>query len=243
MSNLNRSSFVLLRKTKRSFITEFLCTSCGHKFRRKLCRIYVDSPTHQKRTIHKLQTPYSEYVIPQRIICPKCQTTDQYELTAYTLSSLSLALHAAVFIGGLAKRHPVRIIEFSLSDKKIIHPLEALKICHERVISNPNKQSVRLQYAKLLAALGYFAEAETEYTTLLDQNPGRLEAWYQLAAVYVGLKRKREAKITLQNLIRQSQQAVVLKKKEEILIQKALEFIYGDLPLDELTPQELDGGA
>jgi hypothetical protein len=56
-------------------------------------------------------------------------------------------------------------------------------------------------------------------------------------------KRKREAKKTLQNLIRQSQQSVVLKKKEEILIQKALQFIYGDLPLDELIPQELGGGV
>jgi len=44
-------------------------------------------------------------------------------------------------------------------------------------------------------------------------------------------------------LIQQSQQAVVLKKKEEILIQKALQFIYGDLPLDELIPQELAGGG
>ena len=240
---MSRSSFVSIPTSKRIFITEFLCIACGHKFRRKLHRIYVDGPTLEKRLIHKQQTPYNEYLIPQRITCPKCQTTDQYELTEYTLASLSLALHAAVFIGGLDKSHAVRIIEFSLSDKIIIHPLEALKICHQRVISSPKKQSVRMQYAKLLAALGYFSEAETEYTTLLNQNPDRLEAWYQLAAVYVGLKSKREAKKTLQNLIRQSQQAVVLKKKEEILIQKALQFINGDLPLDELIPQELVSGA
>ena len=240
---MSRSSFVSIPTSKRIFITEFLCIACGHKFRRKLCRIYVDGPTLEKRLIHKQQTPYSEYLIPQRITCPKCQTTDQYEMTEYTLASLSLALHAAVLIGGLNDRHPVRIINFSLSDGKLIHPLEALKNCHQRVISNPKKQSVRMQYAKLLAALGYFSEAETEYTTLLDQNPGQLEAWYQLAAVYVVQKRKREAKKTLQNLIRQSQQSVVLKKKEEILIQKALQFIYGDLPLDELIPQELGGGV
>lgn len=240
---MSRSSFVLNPKTRGGFTIEFLCNACGHKFRRDLRRIYVDGPTLQKRIIHKLHTPYSEYIIPQRIICPKCQTTDQYEFTAFTLSSLSLALHAAVLIGGFDKSHAVRIVKFSLSDKKLIHPLEALKICHQRVISNPEKQSVRMQYAKLLAALGYFSEAETEYTTLLDQNPDRLEAWYQLAAVYVGLKSKREAKKTLQNLIRQSQQAVVLKKKEEILIQKAFQFIYGDLPLDELFPQELVGGV
>jgi tetratricopeptide (TPR) repeat protein len=100
-----------------------------------------------------------------------------------------------------------------------------------------------MQYAKLLAALGYFSEAETEYTTLLDQNPGQLEAWYQLAAVYVVQKRKREAKKTLQNLIRQSQQAVVLKKKEKTFVQNARLFIDGDLLLDKLTPQDLVSGS
>jgi tetratricopeptide (TPR) repeat protein len=83
-----------------------------------------------------------------------------------------------------------------------------------------------MQYAKLLAALGYFSEAETEYTTLLNQNPDRLEAWYQLAAVYVVQKRKREAKKTLQNLIRQSQQAVVLKKKEEMKVLVTTLFLF-----------------
>jgi len=222
---------------KRGFTTEFHCTACGHKFRRELRRIYVDRPTFDKRVIHKQKPRHSEYIIPQRIACPKCQAVDQYELTQYTLSSLAMAMVAALLAGDLIEGHPVKIIAFALADGQLIHPLDALEHYRRQVAAVPQDQIVRMRYANTLRTLGYFAEAEAEYTRLVDQTPAQLEAWYNLAAIYVALKRKREAKKALRSLVEQAQRAGDLKRAEAGWAENARHYLEGSWPLDELTPQ------
>ena len=226
-----------LPSPKRGFTTEFHCTACGHKFRRELRRIYVDGPTFEQRKIHKQETRHSEYIIPQRIACPKCQTVDQYELTEYTLLSLSMTMTAALLAGDLVERHSVKIITFALSDGQQIHPLDALEQYRQQVSAVPQDQAVRMRYANVLRTLGYFDEAAAEYTTLVDQNPAQLEAWYNLAAIHVALKRKRQAKKALQCLVEQAQQARALNQAEAGWAQSARHYLEGSWPLDELTPQ------
>jgi len=66
----------------------------------------------------------------------------------------------------------------------------------------------------VLRSLGYFDEAQAEYTLLLDQNPAQLEAWYNLAAIHGASKHKHEAKKTLLRLVEQSQRTAGLKKAD-----------------------------
>ena len=226
-----------LPSPKRGFTTGFHCTACGHKFRRELRRIYVDRPTFEQRQIYKQETRHSEYIIPQRIACPKCQAVDQYELTEYTLTSLSIAMTVALLTGNLVEGHPVRIIAFALSDGQVMHPLEALEKYRRQVATAPQDQQIRLRYANVLRTLGYLDEAQAEYTTLVDQDPAQLEAWYNLAAIHVALKRKREAKKALLQLVGKAQQASSLNQSEAGWAQNARYYLEGDWPLDELIPQ------
>lgn len=222
---------------KRGFTTEFHCTACGHKFRRELRRIYVDGPTFEQRQIHKQETRHSEYIIPQRVACPKCQAVDQYELTEYTLAMLSMSMAVALLTGDLISGHPVMIIAFALSDGQVIHPLDALEQVRRQVAAAPQDQQARMRYANILRTLGYLDEAQAEYTTLVEQNPAQLEAWYNLAAIHVARKRKREAKKALLQLIGQAQKASSLNQAEAGWAQNARHYLEGVWPLDELTPQ------
>lgn len=228
-----------IRSHKKGFTTDFNCTACGHKFRRELRRIYVDSPTFLQHKIHKQKTRHSEYIIPQRIACPKCLAVDQYELTEYTLARLSMAMSAALMWGGLVARHPVMIIDFAMSDGQVIHPLDALEQCRAEVTAGPQDQPARLRFANVLRTLGYFDEAKEEFTTLVGQNPAQLEAWYNLAAIHVAQGHKREAKKVLQHLVEQAQQMSDLNSGEVIMAQNAHNYLDGSCPLDELTPRSL----
>ena len=201
--------------------------------------MYVDAPTFEKRHVHKQETRHSEYIIPQRIACPKCGALDQYELTPYTLSSLSLTMTAALLAGGLVEGHPVKIIVFALADGQIIHPLDALEQYRQQLATAPQNQQIRMRYANTLRTLGYFDEAGAEYALLVGQNPNLLEAWYNLAAIHVALKHKREAKKFLQCLVVQAQQDSALNRSESDWVYNAQLYLDGVLPLDKLTPQEL----
>jgi tetratricopeptide (TPR) repeat protein len=234
-----------LHSSRRGFPTELLCTACGHSFRRELHRIYVDAPTFEQHQIRKQATQRSEYIIPQRIACPKCQAVDQYELTESTLSSLLMAMTAALLAGRLAKEHSIQLISLALSNGQPIHPLDALEKYRQEVSAIPNNQAARSRYAKILLALGYFDEAEAEYTRVLDQNPGQLEAWYHLAAVHVALKHKSKAKKALQSLVEQA--GILMSsggltpfiESEIQWVHKARHYLDGDSALDTLTPPNI----
>ncbi len=228
-----------LHSHNRGFSTGFHCTACEHTFRRELRRVYVDGTTFEKRVVHKQTTRHSEYIIPQRIVCPKCGALDQYELTPYTLISLSMTMTAALLAGDLFEGHPVKIITFALADGQIIHPLDALELYRQQLATAPQDQRIRMRYANTLRTLGYFDEAGAEYTWLVGHNPNLLEAWYNLAAIHVALKRKREAKKSLQCLVVQAQQASALSRAESNWAYNAQLYLDGVLPLDKLTPHEL----
>ena len=205
-------------------------------FRRELRRIYVDGPTFEQRVIRQQETRHSEYIIPQRIICPNCQAVDQYELTRYTRNSLALTMTASMLAGGLMEGHPVKIIAFALSNGQPVHPLDALEQYRQKVSAAPDDAGIRMRYANTLRTLGYFIEAKAEYTHILEQNPALLEAWYNLTAIHIAQKHKREAKKALLNLVEQAQQASALNQAEMGWAQNARHYLEGTWPLDELTP-------
>lgn len=219
------------------FPISFQCTHCGHTFRRELHRIYVDRTTFYQRVIAKQETRYSEYIIPQRITCPKCQAVDQYLLTNAARSQLSMTMMAALMVGQLVADHPVKIIAFALPDGRLVHPLEGLEQARRQVETAPKDAAARLYYAHLLYALGYLSEAQAEYDRLVEQDPANLEAWYHLASILVAQKHKREARKALQQLVAQSKRMEHLGQEDATWLLDAQLFLEGGEPLDEMDAQ------
>src|SRR5207245_2249066 len=76
-------------------------------------------------------TPYSEFVIPQRITCPKCGAVDRYELSGMAYITLTaellkkLVAHELGGPGAEPERGFLRFIRFGLADGREMHPYEA----------------------------------------------------------------------------------------------------------------------
>jgi tetratricopeptide (TPR) repeat protein len=56
------------------------CTACGYERDHYVEKVYCDLGTVDRRKRGE-EVPYSEYIIPQQITCPKCNAVDQYALT------------------------------------------------------------------------------------------------------------------------------------------------------------------
>jgi len=100
-----------------------------------------------------------------------------------------------------------------------------------------------LRYANTLRSVGHFEAAEAEYTRLIEKNPSLLEAWYNLAAIHIITKRKREAKKDLQHLVAQAGKTGELSRSESNWAYNAQLYLDGSLSLDNLTPENLFGAA
>ena len=55
-------------------------------FAREIRRIYVQLPALEQKAQQNQPDPRSPYIIPQRIVCPKCSQVDRYCLAPQTLS-------------------------------------------------------------------------------------------------------------------------------------------------------------
>jgi hypothetical protein len=55
------------------------CTACGRTRGHQVEHVYCDTRTQERRAAGE-ETPYSEWIIPEPITCPKCGAVNQYEL-------------------------------------------------------------------------------------------------------------------------------------------------------------------
>ena len=221
---------------QRGFTTHFHCLACGHNFRRDVRRIYVHWPTFEQRVIHKENTAHSEFVIPQRITCPKCGALDRYEFAPYTRNMLTMTMTVAM-LAGLAKDHHVKIINFALHDGTIMHPLDGLDWYRARVEKAPDDLQTRLRYGNVLRTLGYLDEAEAEYQRVLERDPGQLEAWQNLASIHVARKHPGAAKKALKQLVAHAAQSNLANREDWSA--EAQAYLDGIYALEELTPDAL----
>jgi tetratricopeptide (TPR) repeat protein len=221
---------------KRGFTTHFHCLACGHNFRRDVRRIYVHWPTFEQRVLHHKDTGRSEFVIPQRIACPKCGAIDRYEFAPYTRNMLSMTMTVAM-LAGLAKDHPVKIITFTLHDGTIMHPLDGLKWYWARVENAPNDLQTRMRYGNVLRTLGYLDEAEAEYQLILDRDAGQLEAWKSLASIHMARKHPGAAKKALKELVAHAPQSSLANREDWSA--EAQAYLDGVYPLEELSPDAI----
>ena len=170
-----------LFKRQRKVRLEFECIACGHPFKRRVGRVFVDLNTFEKNPSgHDGRSPY---VIPERIVCPRCQAVDQFELA----SSSHIKIQTAILVRIAAKHDPddpIRVIRLGLSDGTSMHPLDALDMYAGQVAEHPERTDLRVKYANTLRSLGYLEEAEAQYLAALERSPTEIEALMNLAALH-----------------------------------------------------------
>jgi tetratricopeptide (TPR) repeat protein len=157
----------------------FQCTNCRRRFKRKVRRLYIDLNILDQRQLSGRRPKRSEFVIPQRITCPKCKVVDTYEIG--TAAHQYLASTALVVTQLPNPRSPIQCIRFHLLDGRPMHPVEALEYYGHRVEREPINLALRIEYANTLRMLGYLDKAEIQYQKILEQAPTEPNALLNLA--------------------------------------------------------------
>ena len=78
------------------------CTACGYERDHDVEKVYCDLGTVDRRKRGE-KVPYSEYIIPERITCPKCGSVDQYELTGDAYLAFTALLVKSMARGKMPK--------------------------------------------------------------------------------------------------------------------------------------------
>ncbi|MBI5303807.1 MAG: DUF1186 domain-containing protein [Chloroflexi bacterium] len=161
------------------------CTQCGRERRHQIPVLFVDFGTVERHK-RKEKTKYDEFVIPQRITCPKCGAVDQYELTALAHLSLTLDLVTRKECGKTLQRNEgnIRYVRFAMTDGREMHPREAMDLLRDQVARNPKDADLRVRYANVLRLLGYLDEAIAELTAALELDPNQFEAQMNLGRIH-----------------------------------------------------------
>jgi tetratricopeptide (TPR) repeat protein len=170
------------------------CKVCGRERPHVFPKVYCDLGTVKDK---KKLARYGPLVIPQRVVCPKCGATDQYELAGMAY----LALMADVLARTdpkLAKRFKsnegVEYIDFTTRWGPM-HPQEAIERYRREIARHPNNASLRVGYGNVLDFLGRSDEAEVEYQEAVRLEPGNPEGWVNLAQL---AERRKDAAAALE---------------------------------------------
>jgi tetratricopeptide (TPR) repeat protein len=157
------------------------CTACGFERPHRIAKIYYDPSLREKKTLGE-RSPYSDFVIPQRIICPKCGAVDQYRLGANAMLALTAEVLRQVALkkSGEAQNEegPLFIQRFALQDGRSMHPLEARDMYRRQIEAEPEHADLRLHYGNILRFLGYEQEALDQYAAAVERDPTNIEALY-----------------------------------------------------------------
>jgi phage FluMu protein Com len=159
---------------------EMRCTACKRNFSRKVRRLYIDLNIFEQRQAQNKALQRSEFIVPERIACPKCKAVDQFKLAPSTYHLLSTT--TLIASSEVAQPHrPVQCIRFTLLDGRAIHPLDALELYRQQLAQQPDQIDLRREYANTLRMLGYHVEAEAQYRAVLAQDPNEPNALLNLA--------------------------------------------------------------
>jgi tetratricopeptide (TPR) repeat protein len=161
------------------------CTACGYERPHIVEKLYCDLGTHERRERGE-EVPYSEFIIPQVITCPKCGAVDQYELTGHAHLAISAEMLLKLARGKELQtsfaEHEDRLIlnHFTLTDGREMHPYEARDMYRQQVEAEPERADLRVRYASVLRFLGRRDEAALQYRTAVQLDPTNVEAYVNL---------------------------------------------------------------
>lgn len=204
------------------------CLECGKTFTQRAERLICDLGTVERKQRGE-HLPFSEFFVPARVICPRCQAEDRYELSGWQYLRTTLAFLWMRWIPP-GPDSWFQAVYLGTQDGRIMHPFELRAWYAERVVRNPQKAEWRLGYANTLRSQGWAAEAEEQYRAVLNLAPRQTEALINLAALLAQRGEKDEA---LEHLLR----LVAIKprnEKQRDQVSIAQEVLDGTLPLDEL---------
>ena len=206
------------------------CLACGYERSHHVARVYYDLNTADRRKRGE-QTKYSEFIIPQRITCPKCGAVDQYELGTFA----QIALMGELLRQGLGQDmtgarvnpedSPLQIIRFGLTDGRPMHPYDAREMYRQQVESEPGRSDLRVKYANVLEKLGYHEDAVIQYRKALELDPTNLEACVSLGQFYYGAGRVEEARWMLERVVELEPRSQLPRQKKEEFVEYARESL------------------
>lgn len=187
-------------KRKKGLKLDFTCLACGREFNQTIETLLCDLTTVERKRRGE-QTKYSEYVIPERIVCPRCHAVDQFELSGSTYLKLTGELLRAIAGGTPVDDSPIRFAHMVLQDGREIHPLEARDWYAQKVMDNPERADLRVKYANVLRNLGHHEESEAQYRAAVEIDPGEVEALVNLAFLHHERGETQAARTLAQQLI------------------------------------------
>ena len=210
------------------------CTACRFEREHHVETVFCDLPTQERRQRGE-SPPYSEFVIPQRITCPKCGVVDQYELSGMamlTLTAEMLKMAAAQKLskpGAEPEEGALQFIRFGLADGREMHPHEARELYRRKVEADPDLPDLRVRYANVIRFLNYRREAIDQYREALRLEPANLEASLNLGRLAKEAGDRVEARKWFDNLIAQAPRSGLPLRDRALYVEAALE------DLSELT--------
>ena len=172
-------------RERAEFEIRLTCQECGFTRPHAVDVVYCDLGT-QKRKAQGEEVPYNEFIVPQRIVCPRCGAVDRYELTseaylAMTAEMLKLIARKRSTPGlGDGTKH-LRLMTFTVEGGREMHPLAALEMYQRRVEAKPDDTGLRLRYANVLRFLGRWDEARAQYEQVQTLAPRNTEVYFALA--------------------------------------------------------------
>ncbi|MDO8670721.1 MAG: DUF1186 domain-containing protein [Dehalococcoidia bacterium] len=204
------------------------CTACGYEDGHDVETVYCDLGTMERREKGK-KTPFSEFVVPQRLTCPKCGVVDQYELAAMAYMALmaeTLKKMAASKTGGPdaePTEGSLRFIRFGLADGREMHPIAALDMYRKKVEADPNSADLRVRYGNVLRFMGYGEEASEQYRAALRLESSNLEAYLNLARFASDAGNRKEARRMYEGLLAQAPSSGLSREDRETYVEAASE--------------------
>jgi len=200
-------------KRKKGLKLDFTCLACGREFNQTVETLLCDLTTVERKRRGE-QTKYSEYVIPERIVCPRCHAVDQFELSGTTYLKLTGVLLRAMASGTPLDDGPIRFAHMVLQDGRELHPLEARDWYAQKVMDNPRRADLRVKYANVLRNLGHYEESEAQYRAALEIDPGEVEALVNLAFLHHERGETQAARALAQQLIEAAPRSKHPQRKE-----------------------------
>jgi hypothetical protein len=227
------------------------CTVCGYERAHHVQKVYCDLGTVDRRKRGE-EVPYSEYIIPQRITCPKCGAVDQYELTGDAYLAFTAQLMKAMARGKMPKPAggPVseavealanlpkdhgdllpdddeddRVVytHFTVAGGREMHPLEAVAMYSRQVEAEPDNADLRVRYGNVLRFLGRREEAALQYRAAVQTDPANVEACASLADLAREAGDRTEARHMLQRVLELVPTSTLSRQDREEYMQFALE--------------------
>lgn len=158
------------------------CKACGRERQYTFERAYFDLGTIR----HLDKTQDSPFIVPERVVCPKCGAVDQYEVAP--LSQLAILSKLTPLAAGLPDPMPrLEVVDFTSERWGWMPPRQMLPRYESEIAAHPDDTSLRLGYANVLRKLGYHERATDEYEHVLVLDPRHGDALIALAQMKADL--------------------------------------------------------